>query len=305
MASDGSVAQRCIIRAPAKINLGLRVLGKRADGFHDIETIFIAVDLYDELRIERRSEGGVCFHWRDGTAGCREQDIGADTDNLVVRAMHLVGRTCNADLNLDIDLIKNIPVAAGLGGGSSDAAAALLAISNLYPELISTEALSRFAAELGSDVPFFLDAPIAMGRGRGERLSSVSINTTFWVLLICPPLVSPTGSIYQALDLTCLPKMPHFPASLDGDGLFAALGRIHNDLQDVVIRRFPDVSCWLEWLKSLGAEGAYVSGSGPTVFGIFRNRPPIDLVEAQCALGVKLFVVRPVDTPKCMVIGLS
>ncbi len=305
MVSDGRTAQQCVIRAPAKINLGLRVIGKRPDGYHDIETIFIAVDLYDELRFERRNEGGVRFRWQDGTAGCRDQDIGATAANLVVRAARLVERECGTHLNLDIELSKNIPVAAGLGGGSSDAAATLAAVSRLYPELVAVEALAGWAAELGSDVPFFLGAPVALGRGRGERLSSVSINTTFWVVLICPPLASLTGSIYQALDLTYLPKMPHFPASLDGDGLFAALGRIHNDLQDVVIRRFPDVSSWLEWLKSLGAGGAYVSGSGPTVFGIFRDRPPFDLVEAQRVLGVKAFLVRPVDTPKCMVIGLS
>jgi 4-diphosphocytidyl-2-C-methyl-D-erythritol kinase len=302
---EGDDPRRCSIRTPAKINLGLRVLGKRPDGFHEIETLFIALDLYDELRFERRNNGGVRFGWRDGTAGCRDQDIGADSDNLVVRAVRLVERDCGAQFNLDIDLEKNIPVAAGLGGGSSDAAATLIALSTLHPELVRSEALPGWALELGSDVPFFLGEPVAIGRGRGERLSSASINTTFWVVLVCPPLISPTGSIYQALDLTYLPKMPHFPASLDGDGLFAALGRIHNDLQDVVIRRFPDVSSWLEWLKSLGAEGAYVSGSGPTVFGVFRNRPPIDLIEAQRVLGVKAFLVRPVDTPKCMVIGLS
>jgi 4-diphosphocytidyl-2-C-methyl-D-erythritol kinase len=303
--SDGAASQRCLIRTPAKINLGLRVLGMRPDGFHEIETIFIAVDLYDELRFEKRHDGGVRFSWRDGTAGCSEQGIGPDDDNLVVRAVHLVERECRIRPNLKIELLKNIPVAAGLGGGSSDAAATLVALSALYPERIASDHLPAWAAELGSDVPFFLGAPIAQGRGRGDELHPLKMNTTFWVVLICPPLISPTGSVYQALDLTYLPKMSHFPASLDGDGLFAALGRIHNDLQDVVIRRFPDVSSWLERLKSLGAEGAYVSGSGPTVFGVFRNRPPLEVIEAQQASGVKAFLVRPVDTLKCMVIGLS
>ncbi len=295
-------ATRARVRTPAKLNLGLRVLGKRADGFHELETIFVAVSLYDILEIERRSSGGIQFRWEPGHDSFDPGDLSETSDNLVVRAAtsfeHAIGRS----VHVAIRLIKTIPVAAGLGGGSADAAATLLALWRLYPSEID---LHGVASSLGSDIPFFLGPPVAFGLGRGEVLRPTVLNLSWYAIVICPKIASPTREVYAALDLTSLPQMSHFPTRLDGDGFFAALALIHNDLQGVVERRVPEVLHWKNRLLTLGAEGAYVSGSGPSVFGVFRHKPDPSALEEIRAQGVNAFVVRPLDTVRTMVIGLS
>lgn len=297
--------RRVLIQTPAKINLGLRVLGKRPDGFHEIETLFVAVSLYDELTIERRETGGIQFTWEPGTANPFVGDVDASDHNLVVRAARAFARAADRSIHVAIRLVKNIPVAAGLGGGSSDAAATLAGLQRLYPERLNTQSICRLAEELGSDVPFFLGPPAALGRGRGELLTSTSINTTWCAILACQKHSSSTEQVYAALDLTSLPRMRHFPAGLEGDGFFAALALLHNDLQDVVERRIPEVLHWQKRLLSLGAEGAYVSGSGPTVFGVFRNEPDIGTLTAMREGPVDVFLVRPLDASPSMVIRCS
>lgn len=296
---------RVSIRAPAKINLGLRVLGKRPDGYHDLETLFVAVSLFDELTIERRAEGGIEFTWE--MAGDRFSDGELETgdENLVVRAIREFERETGTSLDLRIHLRKSIPIAAGLGGGSSDAAATLVALVNLFPEAGRKLDLHSIALRLGSDVPFFLGPPAAMGRGRGELLTPLTIDLSWYAILLCPKVQSRTPEVFAALDLTSLPKMSDFPTRLEGDGFFAALALIHNDLQDVVARRVPEVLHWHKRLLTLGAEGAYVSGSGPSVFGIFRNKPNPAIIAAIRTEGADAWVVRPLDTMMTLVIGLS
>jgi 4-diphosphocytidyl-2-C-methyl-D-erythritol kinase len=296
---------RVTIRTPAKINLGLRVLGKRSDGFHDIETLFVAISLFDELSLQRRNANGVTLTWEKGRDDLDPGDFNIGEKNLIVRAIREFERSTGETVNVGVHLKKSIPIAAGLGGGSSDAAATLLGLSKLYPQLSSRIDLSSLAARIGSDIPFFLGAPAAIGRGRGEVLSPASIDLTWYAILICPRIASPTPDVYAALDLTSLPRMPHFPARLEGDGFFAALALIHNDLQDVVERRAPEVLHWHNRLLTLGAEGAYVSGSGPSVFGIFRHEPDSATIVEIRAEGADAWVVRPLDTQMTMVIGLS
>ena len=161
-------SRSCTILAPAKINLGLRVLKKRPDGFHDLETTFIAIDLYDEFLFTRRSGGGVEFIWEAPDPAFNPGDFVADESNLIMRAARLVERECGFQANICIKLKKNIPIAAGLGGGSADAAAVLMALNRLFDLEKSRSELIAWGSQLGSDVPFFLGESCALGRGRGE-----------------------------------------------------------------------------------------------------------------------------------------
>ena len=299
------MAQSIGLKAPAKLNLGLRVLGKRPDGYHEIETLFVAVSLFDELTFARRSSGGVHLAIERGRADFLAGDLNTGEDNLIIGSVREFERATAQSIDLDIHLRKTIPVAAGLGGGSSNAAATLVALQILFPSLAQGIDLSALAANLGSDVPFFLGSPVAMGHGRGERLFPIPINLSWYAILVCPRIPSPTRDVYAGLDLTLTPKMTDFPSRLEGDGFFDALAIIHNDLQDVVERRVPQVLHWKNRLLTLGAEGAYVSGSGPSIFGVFRHKPDTSVLDAIRAEGVAAFVVRPLDTKSSMVIGLS
>jgi len=296
---------RVTVLAPAKLNLGLRVLGKRPDGYHEIETLFVAVSLFDELTFERRESGGLSMTWEKGRDDLDPSDLRVDGSNLVVRAVREFERSADTKVDVAIHLKKSIPIAAGLGGGSSDAAATLKGLSILYPKSVTEKTLVECAARLGSDVPFFLGPPSSIGRGRGESLSPTPIDLTWYAIIVCPRIASPTPEVYAALDLTYLPKMSDFPVRLEGVGFFAALALIHNDLQDVVERRVPEVLHLKNRLLTLGAEGAYVSGSGPSIFGVFRHKPdPAWLTEFRKD-GIDAFVVRPLDTRSTLVIGLS
>lgn len=293
------------ILTPAKLNLGLRVLGRRPDGFHEIETLFIAISLFDELTFARRTDGGARLTWEKGRDDLDVGDLRADDDNLIMRAVREFEKRTSQPANIGIMLRKSIPISAGLGGGSSDAAATLVGLSMLYPDRTRKTDLAAVAANLGSDIPFFLGSPVAIGRGRGESLSPLAIDLTWYAIVICPRIPSPTRDVYAALDLTYTPKMPDFPLRLEGEGFFAALALIHNDLQDVVVRRIPEVLQWKNRLLTLGAEGAYVSGSGPSVFGVFRNEPNPASIEAIKREGADAFLVRPLDTRMTMVIESS
>jgi len=293
------------IHAPAKINLGLRVLGKRPDGYHDIESLYVAVSLFDKLTFERHDQGGISLTWERGRSDLDSGDLTVDGRNLIVRAAREFEHEVGSTLHIAIKLKKSIPIAAGLGGGSADAAATLRALSILYPGLVTGTALQHCAARLGSDVPFFLGSPRAIGKGRGELLTPTAIDLTWYAIIVCQKVASRTAEVYAALDLTLCPKMSDFPSRLEGENFFASLALIHNDLQDVVERRVPEVLHWMNRLLALGAEGAYVSGSGPSVFGVFRHKPDPAWVTDIQSEGVDAFVVRPLDTQETLVIGLS
>jgi len=287
------------IWSPAKVNLGLNVLGKRADGYHDIYTVFVAVDLYDRLRFTQTSDGGV--HLRLGKQSgdhATPEAFPLGEENLIVKAVHLVEREIGLRSNLDIEIQKQIPIAAGLGGGSSNAAAALRAMQRLYNLDIGDSTLREWAAQLGSDVPFFLGNAMAEGSGRGEVLHPLNLFSDWWIVLVCPPVFLSAGEVYGQLRLTSPQPIPRFTESRDREGFFATLRQSHNDLEPVVMRRVPVVCDWLEHLKESGAERAFVSGSGPTTCGLFEHRPSESIVRAMRDRqpGVQVFTARPVQT---------
>lgn len=255
------------LRAPAKVNLFLRVLSRRSDGFHELETLFQAVDLCDEI-VVRRAPRGVALE----VVGA---ELGPPEANLAHRAARaLLAATGDAG-GLGIRLHKRIPAGAGLGGGSSDAAAVLRAGDALLGTGLSRAALHRLGAGLGSDVPFFLGAStLARGTGRGERLEPLAPLPEASVVLVLPPVHVATGAAYGALARTrqeggeapCSAPVVDAPESWDEVASLA-----HNDFEAVIRALHPEVGEALAALRSAGAAPALLSGSGGACFGIFRD----------------------------------
>ncbi|MFQ5353493.1 MAG: 4-(cytidine 5'-diphospho)-2-C-methyl-D-erythritol kinase [Thermodesulfobacteriota bacterium] len=252
------------VLCPAKVNLFLRILKKRSDGYHDIYSLLHSISLYDELAL---SIGGA-------TAGIvLEADselIPTDSRNLAYRAADLfLKRTGLRDKSIHINLKKMIPVGAGLGGGSSDCAGVLMAMDEIFGTDLGQEALMELGASLGSDVPFFiLNAP-AIATGRGEVLSAVTLPALYYVL-INPGFSVSTEWVYNNLSLT---NKDENNMLFNSDRFFAntesLVNRLKNDLEDVTCSKFPEILSLKEALMESGAEAALMSGSGPTVFGLF------------------------------------
>ncbi len=271
------------LKAPAKINWFLKVLARREDGFHEIESLIQKVSLYDELTIRE------------------SQDLTLETDvdipvetNLVYKAAQLLKETYGINKGAEIHLRKAIPMGAGLGGGSSDAAAALTGLNSLWSMNLSTEKLCRIAGRIGSDVPFFLSGPLSYAYGRGEKLSPCSTEKTATVLLVKPPFDISTAWAYGKLaesrlinqegdqnimDFELTKKaakvnnIKHFIRYFEKAEPSGLKGVALNDLESSVMRTFPVIAEIKDKLTGIGADFSLMSGSGSTVFGLFRGRP--------------------------------
>ena len=271
---------RLILNAPAKINLYLRVIGRRPDGYHLLETVMQKVTLYDEIELRPRSEG---IRLRCSGGGVPENRM-----NLVYRAAELLlhanrERRGGAECGVDITLTKKIPVAAGLGGGSSDAAAMLRGLNDLYACGFSTAELAEMGLRLGADVPFFLnDAPSALATGVGEILQPVEPLSGFSVLLINPGFPVSTRWVYQNFALTNKKNVSTLKSLQEGVVEARVLSHsaqavtpatvLVNDLETVTVSTFPEIGRLKDELLQNGATKALMSGSGPTVFGLFADR---------------------------------
>lgn len=270
---------KLVFKTPAKINLGLSILGKRSDGYHDLETLFQMVSLYDTVELESREAGIELV--------CNHPDVPTNETNLMVKAARLLQEAFpdRKDLGCRMVLDKQIPMGAGLAGGSGNAAGVLRGLNRLWDLKMGLADLSQLAARLGSDVPFFLCAPAAFGQGRGEQLTPLQPAQKFHVILIFPRISMATKEVYQALnlDLTKTPKnikiLRYFFSQSNIIGLGAHL---HNDLEAVVIKRLPVVGVMKQKLLSLNADGALLSGSGSAVFGIFANPKRAEEAWSQC-----------------------
>ncbi len=247
--------------APAKLNLFLHVTGRRTDGYHELETLFQLIDLADELRIRVRRDGVI--ERSGGPAG-----VPAEED-LVVRAARLLrARAGDPELGAEIDLVKRIPVGGGLGGGSSDAATALVALNELWGLGFDLERLAALGLELGADVPVFVRGENAVARGVGERLEPVALPPRAFAIVFPGAPVS-TAEAFQAPELTRNSQAITIPGSPLPSGPGAELpGR--NDLEPVVAARHPAVRAALGWLGARGA--ARMTGSGASVFAAYADR---------------------------------
>ena len=256
-----------VLFAPAKINLHLRVVGRRDDGYHLLETILVPVSLFDEVRIEPAASGGV----RLAVEGKRE-GVPDGPANLAWRAAETFSGSTGITVHARIRLTKRIPVAAGLGGGSSDAAAVLAGLNRLHGDPLDSCGLRMAAVRLGADVPFFLHGGAAVARGIGEVLSPFHLPGNTWFLLVYPGFPILASAVYRELNYRLTNQEPEAivpPSVVRGTGLLSIL---HNDLQPVVLRSHPEVEKLFLFLESRVSRRALMSGSGPTVFGVLSAK---------------------------------
>lgn len=282
-----------LLQAPAKVNLGLAVHRRRPDGYHDISTLFLKVSLVDEVRLTAQPQN-IVVH-------CAHPEVPGDARNLVHRAA-LALQPLAPEQGVCVTLRKTIPVAAGLGGGSSDAATTLLGLNTLWQLHLSAAELAPYGARLGADVPLFLLPTVAaMGYGRGDELEAVACPRTFYLVLVKPPLAVSTAWVYQQLrfELTAPPKdtniLKQCLESGDIEGLGAAC---FNDLEAVVLRHFPVVQDVKRALTQPGVCGVCMSGSGPTVYALCLSRDVAhEVASAVRQRGWGVWVCQPWQSP--------
>ncbi len=257
------------VLAPAKLNLFLYVTGKRPDGYHDLCTLFTKISLYDELTLTVRPGSGVI------SMTCSAPELSVAEDNLCIRAARLFLKRLNNEpvtkpkqrLDVSIHLDKRIPLGAGLGGGSSNAASVLSTLNEITGKPVTDQVLMELGGQIGSDVPFFLlPQTSAVGTGKGTRLEPCKIEP-MWFLLLWPGFSISTRWVYKALVLTKQSK----------SHIFQALFRLdevpwQNDLEAAVMPAYPILKELKRVLRDAGAEKALLSGSGSTVYGVFRDR---------------------------------
>lgn len=259
------------VRVPAKINVTLAVLGRRPDGYHDIDTVMLPLTIQDRLTARRERGGGLVLV----APGTRGLPLGRD--NTVLRAARALRARARASCGVRFELEKRIPVGAGLGGGSADAAAALVTLDRLWERRSGPRALRAFAAAIGSDVPFFLGRGAARARGRGERLTPVACRGPFHVVLVYPRFAASTADVYRNLKFPLTVRRPHaniarvLKSLRDGDA--AALGaHLWNDLEASALSLFPRLRALRRALNRFPFLGVGMSGSGSAFFGVCRNR---------------------------------
>jgi 4-diphosphocytidyl-2-C-methyl-D-erythritol kinase len=299
-------------RAPAKINLGLRVLRKRPDGYHDLLSLMVPVSLCDELRLERGSQ-----HIE---LNCPNSELPTNDENLVYRAARSVLSRCRQAHGVRIELTKNIPVGAGLGGGSSDAATTLVMVNELLGRPLKCEDLFALGLQLGADVPFFLLGRWAIAEGVGERLTSLKNVPLLWTVLVHPHFQVSTRWAYENLTLTSGPNGSRFNFSEDTSaGEMATshqrlldrqrltiediLPLLVNDFEPLVFGHYPQLHGLRKALLAAGAKAAPMTGSGATLVGLFGS-----MREAQAAHeelcrrdDVTSFMAHTLDTTSAVV----
>ena len=255
------------LQAFAKINLGLDVLGKREDGYHEVRMIMQTIRMYDQLDMRKSVEPGIHLT-------TNKKYIPVDENNLVWRAAKLMMDTCGIIEGVSIHLHKVIPVAAGMAGGSSDAAAALVGMNRMFHCGLSKEKLMELGVQIGADVPYCVLRGTALAEGIGEKLTVLPPMPDCWILIGKPGISVSTKYVYTTLDLntdTVHPDIDGMKKALEDGNLYGITERMGNVLQDVTIPAYPEVERIKEQMKALGAVNAMMSGSGPTVFGIFDN----------------------------------
>ncbi len=253
------------IQAYAKINLGLRVIGKRSDGFHNIETIFHRVNLFDELTLLPSPVISLSL---------TRDDLPSDYRNLCWKAVELLQKETRTYNGVSIHIVKSIPVGAGLGGGSSDAAAVLCALPKLWNISISRSRLESLALQLGSDVPFFLHDGSAYATGRGEVLHYQTLKIPYWIVLVTPNISINTSWAYRELSKEHVPPKQQRRSSQAGQNFESAgieFSSLSNDFEKAVIPAYPRIGEIKTTLHEHGALAALMSGSGSSVFGLFER----------------------------------
>lgn len=277
------------IDSPAKINLFLHVLAKRDDGYHDIDSIFQAVDLFDSLAVVRT----------DAASELRVEGapaLAATPNNLVVRAWELMKSTFDLRGGCQFVLTKRIPIAAGLGGGSGNAAAALAAINRLWRLELSRAHLSSLGLRLGSDVPFFFSSGQAQIGGRGERINETLLRIDYSILMINNGIAISTKAAYDSLTIALTPPRQQvtFKVCRSGAELIGQLAEMRNDFEAGQMLLHPALAEAARWLKLRGAQLVRMTGTGSTLFGLWDGDLPAQIEDEARKFGWSAYAVRPV-----------
>jgi 4-diphosphocytidyl-2-C-methyl-D-erythritol kinase len=285
-----------VVRAPAKVNLFLEVLARRPDGYHDVATLMAAVSLYDTLEFKEDPSGAVRLR-------CDNPDLSAGPDNLVHRAAEVLRRRTGCALGAAVLLRKRIPMAAGLAGGSTDAAAALAGLNLLWRLGLPAAELARLGAEVGSDVPFFFATPAAWCTGRGEAVAPLRLGRPLDFVLACPPVGLSTAEVYRNVTVPARPESGDaIRRAAEAGNVEEVAVRLHNRLQEPAVRLRPEIAAALGRLREAGPAGQMMSGSGTSAFalcrdpgealGLARRLRREESDPSGRAAGLKLFVVR-------------
>ncbi len=282
------------VDAYAKINLGLRVLGRRADGYHNLETKFLQISLADSLFFEERETDEI-------ELSCNWPEIPCDQTNLCSRAYDLLKSLTNRRFGLKLHIEKKIPTGAGLGGGSSDAAITLMTLNALFNLDLDLKALDRLGQKIGSDVPFFLRGGFCEGRGRGEILTPIDRLPEFWIVLVSPNVSISTAWAYQNLKfgLTNEQKSSTFSAfkkEMLQENSAKWWGE--NDFEGIVFNKYAELAIIKEELLKGGAFAANMTGSGSTMYGLFRSFELAQQNQQRFQFNYTSFLARPLKWGK-------
>ena len=252
------------LRAPAKVNFRLDVLKRRPDGYHELRMIMQRIDLCDEIELSLCGKPGISL-------SCNHPYVPRDSRNIVWRAADELLKLSGSAIGINIDLKKIIPVGAGLGGGSSDAATTLMGLNELLGTRLTDQQLMDIGLRLGADVPFFIFKRAAVAEGVGEKLQPLVDIPKLWLLLINPGIHVSTSWAYRNLNLTSEKVAAKLPFLYKSAAEVCSI--LSNDLESVTLQRYPVIGEIKEKLMAAGAEGALMSGSGSTVFAVFSSEP--------------------------------
>ena len=254
--------KKLLLQAPAKVNYRLDVLGKRADGYHDLRMVMQRVDLCDEIEIALTEAPGI-------RVTCGSNGVPDGPGNIAWRAADALVKLSGKEVGIEIGIRKKIPVAAGLGGGSSDAATVLMGVNELLELGLSDERLMEIGVKLGADVPFFIFKKAALAEGIGDKLTALDQVPSLWVVLVNPGIHVSTAWVYQNLRLTSERPVTIIRRSYGSAAEICEL--LSNDLEPVTCGKYPLLDELKDLLIAAGASGSLMSGSGSTVFGIFEE----------------------------------
>jgi 4-diphosphocytidyl-2-C-methyl-D-erythritol kinase len=262
--------------SPAKVNLSLEVGRPRPDGYHEIQTLMHRIDLADQIEMEPEGEGIAL--------SVEGEETPPGPENLAHRAARTFFRETGIAGGVRLRLRKRIPVAAGLGGGSSNAATVLMGLNEVFGAQIDDRRLMAWAAGIGADVPFFIFKEPAWAVGKGERLRAAKLPADLWFLLLVPPFRISTAWAYAAYDRLGVDRTGSFLVQRSYGGIADLAPVLHNDLEKASADRFPEIKEMKEKLRERGAAGALMSGSGPVVFGLFADREGMKKAEEGISL---------------------
>ncbi|YBV90754.1 4-(cytidine 5'-diphospho)-2-C-methyl-D-erythritol kinase [Bacillus sp. PK9-021] len=257
---------KLMVKAPAKINLSLDVLHKRPDGYHEVKMIMTTIDLADRIELSDREDGRIVIY-------SHNRFVPDDQRNLAYQAAQILKRRYNISKGVNILIDKHIPVAAGLAGGSSDAAATLRGLNTLWELGLSLDTLAQIGAEIGSDVSFCVYGGAALATGRGEIVEHIEAPPSCWVILAKPEIGVSTADVYRNLKIEEMdhPKVDEMVHAIQSGNYDQMCSLVGNVLEAVTLKMHPEVALIKEQIKRFGADAVLMSGSGPTVFGLVQH----------------------------------